>query len=62
VVAGESGEVGNPSTLGMTNRRGWWVEGERLLNRNIFILLGGPQVSRGEAGLRSVDRMLITAT
>jgi hypothetical protein len=28
VVAGESGEIGNPGTLGMTNRKGWWV-GER---------------------------------
>jgi hypothetical protein len=31
VVAGESGEVGNPAALGMTKRRGWWVGGERLL-------------------------------
>jgi hypothetical protein len=43
VVAGESGEVGNPGTLGMTKRKEWWVRGERLLNRDIFILSGGPQ-------------------
>jgi hypothetical protein len=43
VVAIESGEVGNPASLGMTDRRGWWVRGERLMNRNIFILIGGPQ-------------------
>jgi hypothetical protein len=51
VVAGESGEVGNPAALGMTKRKGRWVRGERLLNRNIFILIGGPQVhptARGE--------------
>jgi hypothetical protein len=56
VVAGESGEVGNPGTLGMTNRKGWRVRGERLRNRNIFITIGGPQAhpttrdDKGESG------------
>jgi hypothetical protein len=43
VVADESGEVGNPGSLGMTNRKWWWVRGERLPNRNIFMLMCGPQ-------------------
>jgi hypothetical protein len=42
VVAGKSRKVGNPGTLGMT-RRGRRVGGERLLNRNIFIIIGGPK-------------------
>jgi hypothetical protein len=28
----------------MTKRKGRWVRGERLLNRDIFILIGRPQV------------------
>ena len=38
------GRTADPSAaLGMTERGGWWVRGERLPNRNIFILIGGPQ-------------------
>jgi hypothetical protein len=40
VVAGESSEVGNPGTLGMTKRREWWIPRERLLIRNILHALG----------------------
>jgi hypothetical protein len=43
VVAGESGEVGNPGTLGMTKERAtflWRVVAEP---KAFFIILGGPQ-------------------
>jgi hypothetical protein len=42
VVAGESGEVGNPGTLGMTKERAT-VYGKWLLGSAFFITLGGPQ-------------------
>jgi hypothetical protein len=49
VVAGESGEAGNPGTLGMTKRKGWWFREEKMSNRSRFhSSKWGPSLTPGD--------------